>query len=167
MHSLFKPVLKPQPIPTSPTAPDPETPLHQFEKYTGFFSDMSDEDDLDSDGKGEGSVSDLDRSNEPVTSFSKDSLPSHKRRRLDVPFWTKRALDVKARMSEWAKALRNINKLMKSPKTQFISGLHGLQACRTLAMQTHICLVCVSKRNSIDASERAAEAHGFAPKWGG
>jgi hypothetical protein len=34
-------------------------------------------------------------------------------------------------------------------------------------METHLHLVCKAKRNSIDASERAAEAHKFASKWGG
>src|SRR5271163_243410 len=65
------------------------------------------------------------------------------------------------------KALHDISKLRKSAKTKFVSGCQGLQAKHVHAMETHLFLVCEAKRSSIDASERAAEAHKFAPKWGG
>ncbi|KAG2153091.1 uncharacterized protein EDB93DRAFT_1239876 [Suillus bovinus] len=52
------------------------------------------------------------------------------------------------------KALKDVDKLLKSKKTQFIGGLH-------------LKLVVTNRRTFLDASERAAEAHGFAAKWGG
>ncbi|KAG2750889.1 hypothetical protein P692DRAFT_20847015 [Suillus brevipes Sb2] len=60
-----------------------------------------------------------------------------------------------------------MDKLLKLKKTQFIGGLRGLQARCTQAIQSHLKLVATNGRTFLDASECAAEAHGFAAKWGG
>jgi hypothetical protein len=70
-------------------------------------------------------------------------------------------------MLKWGEALVTIDKLLASKKTKFISGPQGLQARRTLVIQSHLQIVIKSQRYSIDASEHAAESHRFAAKHGG
>jgi hypothetical protein len=65
-----------------------------------------------------------------------------------------------------AEALTGLDRLINSKTTKFVAGLHGLQAQCALAMQSHLRLVVKNHRFSIDASEHAAESHGFAAKWG-
>jgi hypothetical protein len=54
-----------------------------------------------------------------------------------------------------------------SKKTQFAGGIHGLQAKQARTIQSHLALVVRNGRNFTDASQRAAESHGFASGWGG
>ena len=70
-------------------------------------------------------------------------------------------------MASLAIALKDINHLIKSKKTKYLSGPQGLQARQTLAIQSHLRIVVKNQRFSIDASERATESHGFAAVWGG
>jgi hypothetical protein len=56
-------------------------------------------------------------------------------------------------MLEWSEALIAIDKLPNSKKIKFISGPQGLQACRTLAIQSHLQIVLKNQQYSIDASE--------------
>lgn len=69
-------------------------------------------------------------------------------------------------MTSLATALKDIDHLIKSKKTKYLSGLQGLQAHQTLAIQSHLRIVVKNHRFSIDASERAAESHGFTAVWG-
>jgi hypothetical protein len=173
MHRFFRPKMTPLATAVSSNnfaGPQSSAEL-PFERYTGYLSDISDDGDLDraSDGEG-GWISDWGEEVEPATStpqaVQSAAQPPRKRQKLDVPYRAQCALDSKMCIIEWEKALHDISKLRKSAKTKFVSGSQGLQAQRVHAMETHLCLVCEAKRNSIDTSERAAEAHKFAPKWG-
>ena len=42
-----------------------------------------------------------------------------------------------------------------------------MQACCAPTIETHLCLLLKNGRLSVDASEHAAETHGFSPKRGG
>jgi len=95
------------------------------------------------------------------------AVPPPKRRRLDIPYRTQRELKQKERRLKWSEALVAIDKLLNSKKTKFISGPRGLQARRTSAIRSHLQIIVKNQRYSIDASERAAESHGFAAKHGG
>lgn len=68
-------------------------------------------------------------------------------------------------MKELEDGLADIERLLQSKKTQFVSGPHGLQAKRARAIQTHLSLMVRNGQKFIDASQRAAEANGFA-KYG-
>jgi hypothetical protein len=70
-------------------------------------------------------------------------------------------------MEVLTKALADMEKLLKSKKTEFVAGPRGLQARRALAIQSHLKLVVSNNQLFVDASEMAAETHGFAQKWGG
>ncbi|KAG2159301.1 uncharacterized protein EDB93DRAFT_1237498 [Suillus bovinus] len=62
-------------------------------------------------------------------------------------------------------ALEAIEKLLKSKKTNFVSD--GLQAKWARTIQSHLALIVKRGHSSIEASERAAESHGFAAAWSG
>ena len=70
-------------------------------------------------------------------------------------------------ISEFTATLKDIDKLIRSKKTKFISGPQGLQAHQALAIRSHLQLLVKKKRFSTDALLRAAESHRFAAKWGG
>jgi hypothetical protein len=70
-------------------------------------------------------------------------------------------------MEELKSAFQDVDRLLKSVKTQFVGGGNGLQARRTRAIHAHLDLVVRNGRLSSDAAERAAETNGFAPSWGG
>ena len=64
-------------------------------------------------------------------------------------------------------ALKDIEKLIQSQKTKFEGGSHGLQSYRAQVIESYFQLVVCKKYKGIPASEAAAEAFGFARKWGG
>ena len=129
------------------------------ENYSiNYPSDWSDDDsDIDEDGN------DADNEDQPRRAFP----PPLKRRKLDVSYRVQRAEKRAARILDFTAALKDIDKMIRSKKTKFVSGPHGLQARRALAIRSHLRLVVKNGRFSIDASMRAAESHGFAAKWGG
>ena len=73
----------------------------------------------------------------------------------------------KKRQADFRDALKDLQKLLKLKKTCFVAGPNGLQARLTATMETHLRLIIINGRPSIDASERTAKSHGFAAKWGG
>jgi hypothetical protein len=95
------------------------------------------------------------------------AVPPQKRRRREVPYRTERLEKKKQRYAELKDGLKDLQKLLKSKKTTFMAGPNGLQARRTHAIETHLRLIIVNGRTSIDASGRAAESCGFAVQWGG
>ena len=127
-----------------------------------YLSDFSD-DDTDIDDE----PSDNDSEPKPKSSHCTNKPPPLKRRKLEVSYRDQRILKHDARMSSHTKALQDIEHLIKSKKTVYVSGPQGLQARRTLAIQSHLRIVVKQQWFSIDASERAAESHGFAAVWGG
>ena len=90
-----------------------------------------------------------------------------KRQKLAVPFCAQCEIDATARLEAWENALVEIEKLLKSTKTEFAGGPHGLQAKWAWSIQSHLSLMIWKGRNTINASEMAAECHGFAAVWGG
>jgi hypothetical protein len=58
--------------------------------------------------------------------------------------------------------LLDIKKVIASTKMKFVSGCKGLQAYQAHAIQSYLFMVFKNSRRGIDASERAAEAQGFA-----
>src|SRR6202040_3538231 len=89
------------------------------------------------------------------------------RRELDEPARVTRLKSLENRKNELKLALRDIEKLLASRKTKFQAGNNGLQSYRARAIQSHLHMVVNRGRRGIDASEIAAESHGFAKKWGG
>ena len=178
MHSFFQPKTTSTPPAAVDNLPELEKSMASgkppFERYIHYLSDMSNVDeDLDSESdenhewasdRGESGMASVLSTLQAVPLAAQ---PPCKHQKLDVPYRAQRSLDSKAHIVEWEKALKDICKLRQAAKTKFVSGLQGLQARRVHAMETHLHLVCKAKRNSIDASERAAEAHKFALKWGG
>lgn len=67
---------------------------------------------------------------------------------------------------ELRQALDDIEKVVKSRKTQFEAGAHGLQAYRVQAIQSYFRMVVHNGHKGIEALEMAAETHGFARQWG-
>ena len=63
--------------------------------------------------------------------------------------------------------LNDIEKLIQSWKTKFQAGSRGLQAYHAQAIESYLWLVVRKNYKGILASETAAEAFGFAKKWGG
>jgi len=91
-----------------------------------------------------------------------------KRRKLDVPYRDQRKGRQEAAAAAQSEALADLEKLLKSKKTEFVGGIRGLQARQTYAIESHLRLVVKNGRSfSMDAAEMAAESNGFAPKWGG
>ncbi|KAF8810713.1 hypothetical protein BYT27DRAFT_7209170 [Phlegmacium glaucopus] len=120
--------------------------------FSGYLSDLStDEEDDETD-------SDWDDVTTPV-------LPPAKRLRkrtsLVVPAQVAHIQGRELRDKEFQEGLTAIEKLVKS------SGKESLQAHRARAILSHLQMVVKGKRRHIEASEIAAEAQGFARKWGG
>jgi hypothetical protein len=66
-----------------------------------------------------------------------------------------------------SEAQRDLEKVIKSKKTQFVGGTQGLQCCRARAMASHLPLIAKSRRSFTVAAEMVAESNGFLAKWGG
>ncbi|KAJ3885508.1 hypothetical protein GG344DRAFT_59121, partial [Lentinula edodes] len=63
-------------------------------------------------------------------------------------------------------ALKDIDKLILSKKTNFVNGHNGLQATRARSVRSTLTMVVERKKGLINASRIAAEAHNFAVEWG-
>ena len=84
-----------------------------------YLSDWSDnENDTNEDGN------DADTEDLPRQAFP----PPLKHQKLDVPYCVQRAKKHAVHISEYTAALKDIDKLIRSKKTKFISGPQGLQA---------------------------------------
>jgi hypothetical protein len=127
-------------------------------------SDRDDEEDSGSDGDDE-EDGPADTSN--AVSHHLPAVPPLKRRKLDVPVREMKAKKHAHHCQELEKGFDDIEKLIHSLKTKFVGGREGLQACHACAIQSY--LLMVAKRGCLEteASERAAESHGFKAKWGG
>ena len=95
------------------------------------------------------------------------SAPSPKRRKGETP--------IRVRRNGWKNALRSIRqdalvaieKQISSSRSGFEGGSNGLQAHRARAISSYLHMLVRNDRQKIVASERAAEAQGFAAQWGG
>ncbi|KIK43232.1 hypothetical protein CY34DRAFT_106542, partial [Suillus luteus UH-Slu-Lm8-n1] len=150
-----KPTVEKRPHTHSESAGNP-APHESLAHIFGYLSDLSTDTEDEED------------TTESTESFSHHpTAPPLKRRKLDVPYRVERAKKRKRQLDDLAAALRNIEKVILSKKTQFAGGIHGLQAKRAHTVQSHLLLVVRNGRNFTDASQRAAESHGFASGWGG
>ncbi|KAL4078767.1 hypothetical protein V8B97DRAFT_1865225 [Scleroderma yunnanense] len=87
--------------------------------------------------------------------------------KLEVPACMQHKMSSARQLEALTEALDAIEKLLKSKKTQFVTGPNGLQAKQTWAIQAYLVLMVWNGQHAINASEMAAESHGFAPVWGG
>jgi len=127
----------------------------------GYESDLADDEPINMVSEDEGG--DLDGAD------SKESNePRRKRRRtLEVPVTVQRRLAGDIRRKELGKALDTIEKFIKSRKTAFPGGDHGLQAQRARAIQSYLQLIVRKGFKGVNASEMAAMTHGFGKTNGG
>ncbi|THH32729.1 hypothetical protein EUX98_g1481 [Antrodiella citrinella] len=93
--------------------------------------------------------------------------PPLKRQRLEVPYREARKQKMQEHRNELTTALTIIDKRIKSAKTEFEAGTHGLQARRASCIRSHLHMVLHNGRTAKEASECAAESHGLARRWGG
>ena len=102
-------------------------------------------------------------------SENEDKEPPAKRirRQLEEPVLVTRLKLREKRTNEHKQALRDIQKLLQSRKTQFQAGDKGLQSYRARTIESHLRMVVTNGRGSVEASQIAAESHGFARDWGG
>ncbi|KAJ7091696.1 hypothetical protein C8R43DRAFT_908229 [Mycena crocata] len=127
--------------------------------YPSEHSD-SDEDTSGSDGDNEDDLPNA------SSSHRLPAVPPRKRRKLDVPAREMRKKKQAARQLEFQKALDDIQKQIKSKKTEFAAGRNSLQEYRARAIQSYLLMVVKHGRLTVEASERAAESQGFAAKCG-
>jgi len=148
----------------------------EFEEiFHGYISDMSEdeweEENEDQEEGNEVENSSLGQSLSMQAGSSSELVPPvPKCHKLDIPLIEMKKRALEAKQLQYQKALEAIEKLIASKKSQFDSGNNGLQAYRARAIQSCLRMFLQSgkkKRRLIDASERAAESHHFAAKWGG
>lgn len=89
------------------------------------------------------------------------------RRQLEEPVLVTQLKLREERINEQKQALQDIEKLLKSRKTKFQAGDKGLQSYRAQTIQSYLRMVVKNGRGGVEASEIAAESHGFAKDWGG
>jgi len=157
------------PITCSPT-PEPQADQEpRARQFTSFAEQVRFHSDLSSDGEySDGElISDDKLPPELELNLDADERVPIKRRKLHVPYRDQRKRKQEATAKEQVKALTDLEKLMKSKKTEFVGGIWGLQACRTCAIESHLRLVVKNGRLFMDASEMVAESNGFALRWGG
>ncbi|KJA16237.1 hypothetical protein HYPSUDRAFT_193377 [Hypholoma sublateritium FD-334 SS-4] len=175
-----KAVLEPDHTEVSAIAVTTNTnPPNDAEIFTGYLSDLSDdqlqlEDEVSMIHTRDPEDEDIPSANPAGPS---DSIPSPlfnirkpaplKRRRLDVPSRVARQKAREERCAILQRGLTDIEKVIGSTRTNFVSGREGLQAYRARAIQSYLFMVVKNGRKGIEASERAAESQGFSAKWGG
>jgi hypothetical protein len=95
------------------------------------------------------------------------SQPRQKRQKLDVPVLTARRTARENKRKILEGALKDIEKHVRSRKTTFVGGARGLQSYRAQVIESYLRLIVRKNYKGIPASETAADAFGFAKKWGG
>ncbi len=98
---------------------------------------------------------------------TQSSQSPRKRQKLDIPVLVARRTARENRRKILEGALKDIEKHLRSRKTKLVRGSHGLQSYRAQVIESYLRLVVRKKYKGLDASETAAEAFGFAKKWGG
>ena len=96
-----------------------------------------------------------------------DTIPQLKRRKHEIPVRTHRQGQKNERLCVRTDALQKLEKMLNAKRCPFEGGHNGLQARRARAICGYLHMLVRNDRQRIDASERAAEAQGFAAKWGG
>ncbi|KAJ7583110.1 hypothetical protein C8J56DRAFT_1028180 [Mycena floridula] len=148
----------------------------QDEIFTGYLSDISinpSDGDLTDDEDSSSSDSEWKEAESSATSKGKNRIPqvpALKRQRLAVPYREARRLAKQTKKDNREKvlksALKDMEKIFESRKTEFEAGCNGLQFYRAQSIWAHLDMM-IKGRENVDASSRAAEALGFSSKWGG
>ena len=99
--------------------------------------------------------------------FVENTIPQPKRRRVEMSARTRRQGRKNDLFCARSVALLKIEKMLNAKQSPFVGGHNGLQARRARAIHGYLHMLARNDRQRIDASERAAEAQGFAAKWGG
>jgi hypothetical protein len=186
MRNFFIP--KSQPIPPPALSPMPakmpaqhlsesDKPFSAFELVDYPSDEECDEyEEYEDNEENEDSPSDGDTDNAAAMTrtISEGSEPTRssadlrtKRRKLEIPVRVQRAQKKEERQKELQAGLDGIRAVLHSKKTDLAAGMTGLQSYRVRAVQSHLLMLVKNGHRSIEASERAAESQGFAPKWGG
>ncbi|KAJ6469984.1 hypothetical protein C8R45DRAFT_1105075 [Mycena sanguinolenta] len=97
----------------------------------------------------------------PALKHRKFAVPQEEHRRAGA------ILAIAARANILASSLTAINKLIASKKDVFHAGNASLQSSWAWSIQSHLHMVVKNQKGWKLASETAAEAQGFATKWGG
>ncbi|EIW82983.1 hypothetical protein CONPUDRAFT_53085 [Coniophora puteana RWD-64-598 SS2] len=138
--------------------------------FASDFSDARDEAD-NSDTSSESDGADIEAAVPAARPKQAACVPTPKRQKLEVPYQKQREERRGEKQEDervnLAVGLHDLQKMMKSAKTQFEGGPNGLQARRTKAIEAHLKMVLKNGRSFTDASKRVAEGNGFAPRWGG
>ncbi len=95
------------------------------------------------------------------------SWSRQKRQKLNVPVLMACRTAHKKKCKILEGALKDIEKHIRLQKTMFVGGSRGLQSYRAQVIESYLQLVVRKNYKGIPASETAAEAFGFAKKWGG
>jgi hypothetical protein len=103
---------------------------------------------------------------EPDREASPNNHPKRKQHKLDIPVLQARVEAQEKRLKILTSALTDIEKLIRSRKTEFQACERGLQSYRAQAIESYLQLVVRKEIKGIPASETAAEALGFAKGWG-
>ncbi|PPQ84825.1 hypothetical protein CVT24_013261, partial [Panaeolus cyanescens] len=167
----------------APELPEP-TRLDLRPIFTGYLSDIEEDEaqledeqnlsekipeseEIDSPSHPNSSITPSSSPENPTPSFHISKPPPLKRRRHEVPLHLQREKARLERRKRLEGALVDIEKRITGKKSVFVAGREGLQASRTRAIRSYLEMVLKNGRKGIDASQRAAEANGFAEKWGG
>lgn len=146
--------------------------LESGEIFTGYLSDISDDESMPEDADHEDNEKEDEEVGIPATNEASESLfpicapPPLKRRRLEVPARVKIQKAREERQKKLVLALDDIEKLVRSKQDIFEAGRNGLQSYRARAIQSYLWMVVHNKRNGMTASKIAAESQGFAANWG-
>ena len=161
--------------------PDPELlaeddlgGMMEASKTMDYDSDTSNDDPIDyeeEDERWEDERSEVDEPSQQVDDRDErngpDDQPRRKRQKRDIPVLKDRKTAHENKQKILQSALKDIEKLIQSRKTEFEGGSRGLQSYCAQAIESYFRLVVRKKYKGIPASEAAAEAFGFARKWGG
>ena len=97
---------------------------------------------------------------------NKESQPQQKRQKLNIPVSTACRIAHKNKHKILEGALKDIEKHVQSRKTTFAGGGCGLQSYCTQVIESYLLLVVRKNNKGIPTLETAADAFGFAKKWG-
>ncbi|KAM6490142.1 hypothetical protein JOM56_014461 [Amanita muscaria] len=174
MRNYFKPAAAKPKETTAATKGSPGNKKYtrtlSVQVFTGYISDMSDDEDIGPAATAATAGDDIDGDDEledRSAQWGNSKAPPLKRRKLDVSVLTARRLACEQRREEMERGLVDVDKLIKSKQDVFRAGSAGLQSYRARTIQSCLHMVLKNQRKLMDASERAAEGQGFAPKWGG
>ncbi|KAJ7065551.1 hypothetical protein C8F01DRAFT_982828 [Mycena amicta] len=170
---------------TNPLPPSTNSAVPPAEEiFTGYISDLSSglSEGGDEESSPSGDAADEETASmAPAASTNPDTdppiahqvrkPPALKRQKFEVPKAERRraatAQNAVARANILASSLLAIDKLIASKKDVFHAGNASLQSYRARSIQSHLRMVVKNKKGWTPASETAAEAQGFAKKWGG